>query len=143
MSPLRHSPNSYLSVVSSSSSSVACAISVAFNSFSRPSFTISGKITVDPSTTSSVPIPPKITDPTAPNHLAVSPDSSSPSSFEQLIKRNVIEDTRPRIASGVIICVMGLLSIWSVAFNPKYKDAPIPVLGSQTAGEVSTAPATN
>jgi succinate dehydrogenase / fumarate reductase cytochrome b subunit len=46
-------------------------------------------------------------------------------------------------AFGTIMCVMGLLSIWSVAFNPKYKDAPIPVLGSQTAGEVSTAPATN
>ena len=46
-------------------------------------------------------------------------------------------------AFGTIMCVMGLPSIWSVAFNPKYKDAPIPVLGSQTAGEVSTAPATN
>jgi succinate dehydrogenase / fumarate reductase cytochrome b subunit len=34
---------------------------------------------------------------------------------------------------GVVMCVMGLLSIWSVAFNPKYKDAPIPELPGEHA----------
>ena len=44
-------------------------------------------------------------------------------------------------AFGTIMCVMGLMSIWAVVY--KYPNAPIPVLGSQTAGESTTAPATN
>jgi succinate dehydrogenase / fumarate reductase cytochrome b subunit len=40
---------------------------------------------------------------------------------------------------GVAICAMGLLSIWSVAFNPKYKDAPIPELGATASASVKTS----
>lgn len=42
---------------------------------------------------------------------------------------------------GVVMCVMGLMSIWAVA-GPKYRDAPIPDMAPQPAGVTVPAPTT-
>jgi succinate dehydrogenase / fumarate reductase cytochrome b subunit len=45
-------------------------------------------------------------------------------------------------AFGVGICVLGLMSIWAVRFDPKYRDAPIPVMAGEAAGVTEPAPTT-
>src|SRR6185436_1444195 len=67
----------------------------------RSAFRREGKNPIQARTTATVPTPPTTMARDAPNHLAVRPDSNSPSSFDVLM--NTIETalTRPRMASGV------------------------------------------
>ncbi len=44
-------------------------------------------------------------------------------------------------AIGGALCLMGLLSIYAVAFKPEYRNAPIPQMAPQPAGVVESAPA--
>src|SRR5262249_18221415 len=53
------------------------------------------------STTTSVPTPPITTEGTVPNHAAVTPDSNSPSWFDEPMNTELTALTRPRISSGV------------------------------------------
>ena len=50
--------------------------------------------------------PPSSTDGTKPNQLAVKPDSNAPNSLDEPIKIPLMDDTRPRMASGVLNCMM-------------------------------------
>lgn len=43
-------------------------------------------------------------------------------------------------AIGAALCVMGLLSMWAVAFKPEYRNAPEDVMPAQPAGVVLPAP---
>src|SRR5829696_151309 len=52
----------------------------------------------------SVATPPNTTARTVPNHLAVTPDSNSPSSLDAPMNMEFTALTRPRIASGVSSC---------------------------------------
>ena len=45
-------------------------------------------------------------------------------------------------AIGAGLCLMGLMSIYAVAFKPEYRNAPIPEMGTQPAGVVLPAPST-
>src|SRR6185436_15894223 len=67
----------------------------------RSAFRREGKNPIQARTTATVPTPPTTMARDAPSHLAVRPDSNSPSSFDVLM--NTIETalTRPRMASGV------------------------------------------
>ena len=70
-------------------------------SSSRSTFLSSGKPSAYARTTSKLPIPPRTTAFTAPNHAAVIPDSNSPSSFDATTNIMLTALTRPRISFGV------------------------------------------
>ena len=57
------------------------------------------------STTSNVPMPPLTTEMTGVKKCATTPDSSPPRSLEALMKTEFTAETRPRMASGVIIWI--------------------------------------
>ena len=57
-------------------------------------------------TTASVMQPPNTTDGTSPSRRAATPDSNAPSSFDEPMKMPLIDDTRPRMWSGVTSCRM-------------------------------------
>ena len=52
-----------------------------------------------------VPSPPRTTDATGPKAAAVTPDSNSPSWFPEPMNKVLAAATRPRMWSGVSICV--------------------------------------
>ena len=74
----------------------------AFTSVSRCS-SAGNKRIHNPAMTS-VPTPPRTTEPTGPSHAAVAPDSNSPSWFYAPMKIELTALTRPRMASGVSSC---------------------------------------
>src|SRR5262249_34968877 len=75
------------------------------SSRSDPSRSRAGQRRATASTTSRAPTPPPTPDGTAPNQWAVSPDSNSPSSLDELMNTTLIAATRPRISSGVSVCI--------------------------------------
>src|SRR5208282_1675005 len=64
-----------------------------------------GNIRYHTATITSVPTPPITTAGTVPNHVAVTPDSNAPSSFDAPTNSLFTALTRPRIPSGVASCV--------------------------------------
>src|SRR3954447_15721715 len=82
-------------MASASAGSGGCSLS------SAPSRDNSGQMTDTTATVTSVITPPKTTEGTRPNKLAVTPDSNSPSSLLEPMKMTLTAVTRPRIESGV------------------------------------------